>query len=99
MQQKILLMLVLASWYLGPVSSHAALIEGIDVSHWQGNINWNSVKNDGVKFAFAKATEGVDFIDSKYVQNMNNASAAGVFIGPYHFARPDSFEKQSARCG
>ena len=91
MRQKILLMLVLASWYLGPVSSHAALIEGIDVSHWQGNINWNSVKNDGVEFAFTKATEGVDFIDSRYVQNMNNASAAGVYIGPYHFCASGQF--------
>ena len=92
MRQKTFLTLVLASWFLGLVSSHAALIEGIDVSHWQGSINWNSVKNDGVKFAFAKATEGVDFIDSRYVQNMNSARAAGVLIGPYHFARPDSFE-------
>jgi GH25 family lysozyme M1 (1,4-beta-N-acetylmuramidase) len=92
MRQKILLMLVLASWYLGPILAHAAFIEGIDVSHWQGTINWNAVKNDGIEFAYAKATEGVDFIDSRYVQNMNNARAAGVLIGPYHFARPDSAE-------
>jgi lysozyme len=92
MRHKTFLALVLAFWCLWLAPTHAAFIEGIDVSHWQGNINWNSVKSDGVEFAYAKATEGVDFIDSKYVQNMNNARAAGVLIGPYHFARPDSFE-------
>jgi GH25 family lysozyme M1 (1,4-beta-N-acetylmuramidase) len=90
MQLKIIPILTLAALFVLTAQSHANFITGIDVSHWQGNINWNSVKNDGVEFAFAKATEGVDFIDSRYVQNMNNASAAGVLIGPYHFARPDS---------
>ncbi len=71
---------------------NAQFIQGIDVSHWQGNINWTAVKNAGVVFAFAKATEGVDFIDVRFSQNMAGASAAGVMIGPYHFARPDSFE-------
>ncbi|WP_261382842.1 GH25 family lysozyme, partial [Bacillus licheniformis] len=33
-------------------------IKGIDVSHWQGNINWKKVAGDGIKFAFIKATEG-----------------------------------------
>jgi GH25 family lysozyme M1 (1,4-beta-N-acetylmuramidase) len=63
---------------------------GIDVSNIQGNITWSSVKNAGALFAFAKATEGVDFNDAKFTQNMTNATAAGVYIGPYHFARVDS---------
>jgi len=67
-----------------------ATVPGIDVSHFQGTINWTSVKNAGIEFAFAKATEGVDFIDVNFVQYMNGARAAGVLIGPYHFARPDS---------
>jgi lysozyme len=72
--------------------SAQAFTPGIDVSRWQGDINWSSVKNAGIEFAFCKATEGVDFVDIKYTQNMVNASAAGVLIGPYHFARPDSQE-------
>lgn len=68
-----------------------AELDGVDVSRWQGAINWTSVKNAGVDFAFAKATEGVDFVDIRYTQNMANARLAGVPIGPYHFARPDSF--------
>jgi GH25 family lysozyme M1 (1,4-beta-N-acetylmuramidase) len=72
------------------VTAHAQFIPGIDVSRWQGDINWSAVKNAGVEFAFCKATEGVDFVDIKFLQNMNNASAAGVYIGPYHFARINS---------
>lgn len=67
-----------------------AFVDGIDVSHWQGNINWTQVKNSGIDFAFTKATEGVNFVDSKYHANMQGATAAGVLIGPYHFARIDS---------
>ncbi|RWS01147.1 hypothetical protein B4U79_18596 [Dinothrombium tinctorium] len=51
-------------------------LEGIDVSHWQGNINWSRVANSGIKFAFVKATEGVTYTDPK--------------VGVYHFARPDA---------
>jgi GH25 family lysozyme M1 (1,4-beta-N-acetylmuramidase) len=72
--------------------AHAQFVQGIDVSRHQGDINWTSVKNAGIEFAFCKATEGVDFIDIKFLQNMANASAAGVYIGPYHYGRPDSFE-------
>lgn len=68
-----------------------AVLQGVDVSVHQGAINWTSVKNAGIDFAFTKATEGVDFIDSRFAQNMNGASAAGIPIGPYHFARPNSF--------
>ncbi|TWT47242.1 Lysozyme M1 precursor [Botrimarina hoheduenensis] len=63
---------------------------GVDVSTHQGTVNWNSMKNAGVGFAFTKATEGVDFIDTRFTQNMAGARAAGIPIGPYHFARPDS---------
>jgi GH25 family lysozyme M1 (1,4-beta-N-acetylmuramidase)/surface antigen len=64
-------------------------VEGIDVSHWQGNIDWSSVYNSGKKFAFAKATEGVGFTDPNFDKNMNEAHAAGMLIGAYHYARPD----------
>jgi GH25 family lysozyme M1 (1,4-beta-N-acetylmuramidase) len=70
---------------------------GIDVSSYQGsanspatNIVWTDVKNSGVNFAWAKATEGVTFNDADFVFNENNAKAAGVVIGAYHFAHPES---------
>jgi GH25 family lysozyme M1 (1,4-beta-N-acetylmuramidase) len=61
---------------------------GIDVSHWQGSINWNSVANDGIDFAFTKATEGVDYVDSRFASNMAGAHNAGLLVGGYHFATP-----------
>lgn len=66
--------------------------QGLDVSRFQGNIDWNAVRNAGIKFTFAKATEGVDFVDVNFHQNMAGAIAAGVPIGPYHFARLNSGE-------
>ena len=63
---------------------------GIDVSHWQGDIDWNAVRNDGYVFAFVKATEGTSYVDSKFSQNVNNGNSAGLYIGAYHFAHPDS---------
>lgn len=64
-------------------------IQGIDVSHWQGDIDWNKVnKNGKKKFAFVKATEGINFIDLKSKKNMKNCKAAGMACGVYHFARP-----------
>jgi GH25 family lysozyme M1 (1,4-beta-N-acetylmuramidase) len=66
--------------------------QSLDVSHWQGGINWAAVKSDDIKFTFAKATEGVDFVDVNFHQYMTGAIAAGVPIGPYHFAHTNSGE-------
>jgi lysozyme len=74
------------------VSRADAVIHGIDVSHFQGTINWTSVKNAGIKFAFCKATEGVDFEDVNFDTYMTNAIAARMPIGPYHFGRLNSGE-------
>jgi lysozyme len=64
---------------------------GIDVSSYQGGINWSSVHSDGVKFAYAKATEGTYFQDSTFNNNINNGKAAGVQMGAYDFCRPDLY--------
>jgi GH25 family lysozyme M1 (1,4-beta-N-acetylmuramidase) len=62
--------------------------EGIDVSHWQGTINWASVKASGRSFAIAKATEGTSFKDSSYDTNKAGAMGQGMMFGAYHFAQP-----------
>lgn len=61
---------------------------GIDVSHWQGNIAWQTVAAAGYEFAFIKATEGVGYTDPKFSYNIANATATGMKAGPYHFATP-----------
>src|SRR5207302_823289 len=65
-----------------------ARVLGIDVSHYQGTINWPAVFASGERFAFEKATEGVTYTDPKFVTNMLAGKAAGVLMGAYHFARP-----------
>jgi lysozyme len=61
-------------------------IFGIDVSSYQGSINWTDVKANGCNFAFAKATEGYDYYeDPDYAANMKNGKAAGVQMGAYEF--------------
>jgi lysozyme len=60
-------------------------VGGIDVSRYQGDIDWSSVRASGVRFAWIKATEGGDRIDDKFAQNWAAAKAAGVPRGAYHF--------------
>lgn len=67
-----------------PVPSDYA-IHGIDVSHWQGEIDWVSVRRSGVAFAWIKATEGGDHLDKRFYQNWNAARAAHLPRGAYHF--------------
>ncbi|MFC7549219.1 glycoside hydrolase family 25 protein [Plantactinospora sp. GCM10030261] len=64
-------------------------ISGIDVSHWQGTINWSQVAASGRKFAYAKVSEGMDYADPRYAANRTAARAAGIKFGGYHYARPE----------
>ncbi|ATF17084.1 Lyzozyme M1 (1,4-beta-N-acetylmuramidase) [Phaeobacter gallaeciensis] len=66
-------------------------IHGIDVSRWQGDINWRRVKAAGISFAYLKATEGGDLADPKFRDHWRGARRAGVKRGAYHyfyFCRP-----------
>jgi GH25 family lysozyme M1 (1,4-beta-N-acetylmuramidase) len=68
----------------------SAYRQGIDVSVWQGTIDWAKVKGSGKTFVFAKATEGIGFEDARYDANRAGAMAQGLKFGAYHFARPGS---------
>jgi GH25 family lysozyme M1 (1,4-beta-N-acetylmuramidase) len=65
--------------------AHALPIHGIDVSRWQGKIDWASVRAAGTQFAFIKATEGGDHLDPRFSENWDGAAQAGVPRGAYHF--------------
>ena len=70
-------------------------IHGIDVSKYQGDIDWNAVKASGVKFVWIKATEGGDHADEKFTANWAGAKSVGIPHGAYHFVywcRPPSEE-------
>ncbi len=81
-----------AVWSSAPATSAAtaAVVEGIDVSHWQGTIAWSSVAAAGKKFAIIKASEDMDFVDDHYLTNRSAAQAVGIWTGAYHFARPSA---------
>ncbi|OAB45163.1 glycoside hydrolase family 25 protein [Paenibacillus antarcticus] len=58
-------------------------VQGIDVSHHQGVINWAKVAADGIDFAFIKATQ--ISIDRMFLKNVSAAKAAGILVGSYHY--------------
>jgi lysozyme len=60
-------------------------IRGVDVSYYQGDIDWQTVRASGVTFAYIKATEGGDYLDSKFSDNWVAAKEAGLQRGAYHF--------------
>jgi lysozyme len=66
------------------------MIQGIDVSHYQGVIDWQKVKACGqVSFAFIKATDGQFGQDPMVYRNANGCDQAGIPYGYYHYLRPD----------
>jgi len=65
-------------------------IEGIDVSNWQGRIDWAKVRGAGKRFVIAKASEGIGYEDASYDRNKSGALAEGIAFGAYHFARPEN---------
>lgn len=60
-------------------------VHGVDVAKWQGDIDWPRLRSAGVRFAFIKATEGGDHVDSRFLENWRGAHAAGIPTGAYHF--------------
>ncbi len=58
---------------------------GIDVSHFQGDINWKEIKDAKLLFAYDKATQGEGYRDPDYAQNREGAHAVGLSHGAYHF--------------
>ena len=58
---------------------------GIDVSHYQGDIDWESIEKQGVEFVYIKATERSSHVDECYESNRSNAEKTGIHIGFYHF--------------
>ena len=71
-------------WFNNPDRSEYP-VQGIDVSHHQGEIKWEKVKKEGIDFAYIKATEGGDFIDKRFSTNWTQARKNHIVAGAYHF--------------
>jgi lysozyme len=69
----------------GVITAKRMAVQGIDVSKYQLEIDWREVKKAGTRFAFIKATEGGDLLDSRFRDNWAESRAAGVPRGAYHF--------------
>jgi len=72
-------------------------IPGLDVSRWQGVIDWPAVAEAGYKFVFIKATEGTAYIDPRLAANWKGAREAGLKVGAYHFFWPSLAAQKQAQ--
>ena len=70
--------------------------QGIDVSHFNGRINWRRVKRAGISFAYAKATQGTGFKDPYFHFNWIHTKREGIHRGAYHFYDPKAHPKAQA---
>jgi lysozyme len=69
----------------GEPDRHRYPLRGIDVSHYQGPIDWPAVAHDDVAFAYVKASEGVGGRDAQFARNWRGAQRAGLRVGAYHY--------------
>lgn len=88
-------------WYNGIIwlntpSKSRYPVRGVDVSSYQGVIDWNKLEKQGVSFAFIKATEGSGYTDEYFNRNYKNSESTGIRVGAYHFFSFDSPGKTQA---
>lgn len=60
-------------------------VHGVDVSRWQGDIDWRKLRRHGANFVYIKATDGGDHLDPMFMRNWRDADDAGLKRGAYHF--------------
>jgi lysozyme len=65
--------------------AHAVTQQGVDVSNYQGTINWTQVKGAGYAFAYAKSTEGITYTDPYFLTNWSGMKAVGIARGAYMY--------------
>jgi GH25 family lysozyme M1 (1,4-beta-N-acetylmuramidase) len=70
---------------------------GIDVSDWQGYIDYSQVKESGIDIVYIKASQGSNIIDPYFEINYKNAKANGLKVGFYHFLTATNVRGSRAR--
>jgi GH25 family lysozyme M1 (1,4-beta-N-acetylmuramidase) len=68
----------------------ATRVPGIDVSKYQGRIDWRAVASTPVRFAIIRATMGNRYRDQRYARNLSGATRNGLVVGAYHYAKPSA---------
>jgi lysozyme len=69
----------------GKLSPKNYAVHGVDVSRWQGDIDWPTLRTQGANFVYIKATDGGDHLDPMFKKNWREAHQAGLKRGAYHF--------------
>ena len=69
----------------GKSSPKQLAVHGVDVSRWQGDIDWQELRSQGANFVYIKATDGGDHLDPMFKKNWRGAAQAGMKRGAYHF--------------
>jgi GH25 family lysozyme M1 (1,4-beta-N-acetylmuramidase) len=64
-------------------------VPGVDVSAYQHGVNWKKASAKGARFAYIKATEGVDYTSARFREQYTGAAKAGLVRGAFHFAKPN----------
>ena len=90
----ILLSIKIQSFAFGP--SNDRLYNGIDVSEWQGTINFEQVANSGIEIVYIRASEGTEYVDPYFKENYEKAKENGLKIGFYHFLTATNIEEARA---
>ena len=72
-------------------------VAGVDVSNYQGDIDWKTLSAQNIEFAFIKATEGSSFVDARFSENWAAAAETDIRIGAYHFFSFESSGEKQAK--
>jgi lysozyme len=95
------ILLFLSLLFVGCESDTARIkgyeVHGIDLSHYQSTVQWDTVAKQGISFAFVKATEGKQHTDALFRQNWLQMQQHGIKRGAYHFFRPSVNGEVQAR--
>lgn len=73
------------------------LVKGVDLSAYQGEIDWELLADQNIDFAFIKATEGNDYVDTKFKTNWEESQKTALKVGAYHFLNYDTSGKAQAK--
>lgn len=82
-------------WFNNP-SRQEYPVRGVDVSRYQGAIDWTLLSSQDIDFVFIKATEGSGYVDPRFQENLKGAKDAGLLVGAYHFFSFDSAPETQA---
>ncbi len=85
------------SYAQGRVCGRGPTVQGVDVSYYQGRVDWDRVAGAGIGFGFARVSDGTRFIDPRFGENWRGMRRVGILRGAYQFFRPGQDARAQAR--